>query len=574
MANPFSFVRSVVSGDLFVGRKDLLKELEERVSGNGSANIVGLPRMGKSSLIEQCFFYGERFSWWVTNYRLLPVLISLDTQRTAVGLWGFLATSLRSSLRKVDRLRLVDPSLTTRWRESLSGVMQCSTADDRYSALADVFDDMGADGNLHVVLILDEFDSIIRYRYTPETLSQLRNLGAQKGRVVTCSRRHPEVMEKTISGAKYFFNINTVLYVGLFSEKDTEAYWDRFSPAFAFMRPDVLLQYKDLMHRYVGRHPMLMSLMNYEVFLNDAALLNQWIESRSARDRLEIERRIRIDVHTAMEEQLHYLEEQELIDTAVRLVVGGMGKPDQKLSMYLQDYQFVQRVPSQVKHDLFGYDFGYREGMDRFVCFSDFASHQMRDLYDPLVEGYDLLKKTELLLRELVRSSLYDLVDDDPFGQLPGKDGYMHERWEEPFHRKYKEWVGKLPVKYRSERMERMKQQFDDMLNVWDKRFSNDYKPSHESEIDIVSSSSLGQLWSVFMEWQWDDFFADVLSDSPRFRMNAGAWYNECFFPILSWRNAVNHFRDEELTEASVQLSQEKCRQVCKAIENDLNRRM
>lgn len=574
MANPFSFVRSVVSGDQFIGRKNLLKELEERVSGHGTANIVGLPRMGKSSLVEQCFFYGDRFSWWVTTHRLLPVYVSLDTQRTAVGLWGFLATSLRSCLRKVRRLSMADSSLIAGWMESLSAVVRFSTADDRYNALAEVLSDMGDEGDLHVLLVLDEFDSILRYRYAPETLSQLRNLGARKGCVVTCSRRHPEVMEKAVSGANYFFNINTVLYVGLFSEQDTEAYWERFAPVFASLRPDVLLQYKDLMHRYVGSHPMLMSLMNYEVFLNDAALLNQWAESRSAQDRMEIERRIRIDVHTAMEEQLHYLEEQQLIDTAVRMVVGGMGKPDLKQAQYLREYQFVLRVPSQVKHDLFGYDLGYREGMDRFVCFSDFASHQMRDLYDPPVEGYDLLKKTELLLRELVRSCLSDLVDDDPFGQVPGKDGYMHERWEEPFHRKYQAWVGKQPVKYRSDRMERMRKQFDEMLNVWDKRYSNDYKPSHESEIDIVSSSSLGQLWYVFMEWQWDDFFADVLADSPRYRMNADAWYEECFLPILSWRNAVNHFRDEELTEASVQLSQEKCRQVCRAIEKDLDRKM
>ena len=50
--NPFSGYGGIVYGEKFIGRRDSLRQLEQRILGENYGNlaIVGLPRIGKSSL--------------------------------------------------------------------------------------------------------------------------------------------------------------------------------------------------------------------------------------------------------------------------------------------------------------------------------------------------------------------------------------------------------------------------------------------------------------------------------------------------------------------------------------------
>ena len=565
MSNPFaSFLNAVVTGDNFIGRRDLLAQLEERASGNGSVNVVGLPRMGKTSLVTNCFLVQDRFRWWVETHHRIPIYLSLDTQPTPLGLWGLVAKRLLDALRRMKRAGLVREDCFDGWSEQLRKVSLIPLADDRYTEVSDVFQCMKDDAGLSPVLILDEFDAVLRYMYPQSALSQLRAL-SQESPVVTCSRRLPGAMEQRMYGTGYFSNVNTTLFVGLFSEGDVDLYWSRFADAFDFLDESKFRQYKELVSRYVGRHPMLMSFMNHTALKDEADLLLKWASS-SAQDKREIERAIRVAIHKEFKEQLRYLNEQELEDTAVELVVGGLGSPDKDAVSLLIDYQFVHKVPSAEKREMFGFDLGYHENQFRFVCFSDFASHQMRDLCDPPVVGYALLKKTELRLRELIRHYLVDLEGDHAF-DLVYVNGYYHEKWEQAFLARVKTNINRLPPERRQEKKNRLQNEFDDVLTVWDKRYSNDYKQAYESEIDIVSSCTLGQLWNVFLNWQWKEYYADVLAETPLQRTRPDVWYEEVFSPILSWRNAVYHFRDEEWTEESVARSTEKCNAVCRAIE-------
>ena len=573
---PFFNVGAVVTGDDFIGRKDLLETLEELVLSKASVNVVGLPRMGKTSLVKQCFTYGDRPRWWMEQHRMIPVYHSLDTQPDALGMWGALADALRRALRKAKKWGLAeDGDEMDKLIDSLAEMNRIALEGDRFTLLSSVICDLYQEQNLRPVLLLDELDSLMRYSYSVVTLSRLRSLGGDSS-VVTCSRRHPDIIEEKVGGKHYFSKASTTLYVGLFSEEDVAAFWSHFESAFSFLDSPMFLQYRQLVDRYVGRHPMLMSSMNYDLFQDDAALLKQWGTTHSVADRQQIERKIRADVHVTFLEQMRYVKEQELQDTAVRLVVGGMGTPDSDLRDSLLRYQFIREIPSEEKRELFGYDLGYREGDVRFVCFSDFSSHQMVEMFDPPMEGFDLLKQTELLLRQLIRSYLSGLEEDDPFGHVEDGDGFVHERWEEPFLRKARSSILGLPIppEDKTDCLDRLQQDFNKILSVWDKRYNNDFKPSLESEIDIVSSSSLGSLWHVFIRWSWREFFAEVLAGSVKYRTQSALWYKEVFKPILLWRNAVNHFRDEEWKEESVQLSQERCRQVCKAIESWLKHRM
>ena len=577
MSNPFaSFVNAVVPPAYFIGRKELLKSLEDRASGTGSINIIGLPRMGKTSLVKNCFILGDRLAWWVKEHRRIPLYLSLDTQPTARGIWGLLAKELRDTLRKIiRRYDILDAAMVKEWTEELTAVRSIPLADDRYTEISGTIQRMMDEAGLLPIIILDEFDSVLRYKYPREFLSQLRSL-AQESPVVTCSRRLPASMERKLYETGYFSNTNLTLFVGIFSNEDVDLYWSQFASSFDFLDPVKYGQYRELVNRYVGHHPMLMSFMNHKVLENDAYLLRRWANYQSIQDQRDIERAIRIEIHREFKEQLRYLEEQNLQDTAIRLVVGGMGKPDSDIRDSLLRYQFIRAVNSEEKREVFGYDLGYREGNARYVCFSDFSSHQMVDMFDPPMEGFDLLKETENLLRQLVRNHMADFEEDDPFGLVYDENGYVHERWEEPFLRQVRETIQSLPIPTveKEGHLKRLREDFQDILSVWDKRYNNDFEPTMESKIDIVSSSTLGSLWNVFIRWQWQQFYADILADKVKYRTNSSLWYKEVFEPVLLWRNAVNHFRDEEWKETAVAASQEKCRQICHSIENWMKRKM
>ena len=62
MHNPFAFVRDVVTGDDFIGRAKELEILRDNTLHYHSTFVVGLPRMGKSSLIAKCFFEDKFFT--------------------------------------------------------------------------------------------------------------------------------------------------------------------------------------------------------------------------------------------------------------------------------------------------------------------------------------------------------------------------------------------------------------------------------------------------------------------------------------------------------------------------------
>ena len=51
--NPFSDYGTIVEGERFIGRKNEIASIHSRVLGNnyGNLSIVGLPRIGKSSLV-------------------------------------------------------------------------------------------------------------------------------------------------------------------------------------------------------------------------------------------------------------------------------------------------------------------------------------------------------------------------------------------------------------------------------------------------------------------------------------------------------------------------------------------
>ena len=68
--NPFASFGGIVDGSIFVGRKTETNDIWNRVLGNnfGNVSIVGIPKIGKSSLMQQALKRNADVLWEEHRY--------------------------------------------------------------------------------------------------------------------------------------------------------------------------------------------------------------------------------------------------------------------------------------------------------------------------------------------------------------------------------------------------------------------------------------------------------------------------------------------------------------------------
>ena len=173
--------------------------------------------------------------------------------------------------------------------------------------------------------------------------------------------------------------------------------------------------------------------------------------------------------------------------------------------------------------------------------------------------GYDLLRKSELHLRAIVDRYLRQLCSR-PYDV----DESGHERWEEIHFDRIFQFMDEGDQK-------RFKQNLDEMYDIRCKRLNNDCKPTFDrSLINMLSSSTLGQLWHVFIKWSWKGFFDEILDPLHKYR-SKNDWKSSVFDPLLEWRNAANHYNDEELSDETLSKANDIASSLCRDIERWLS---
>lgn len=147
-------------GESFIGRKESLRRLRQLfVDGSSNVSLVGLPRVGKSSLAAMLAPTADeqaekKIAW-------IPLDISTLTGRGLgeVGMWQMIVSQLRRRLRRlgVDEAALwIDEDLDT-----VLGLDAAAPGAfvKLQSALDAIFRELKNEG-VRVLLVLDEFDSI------------------------------------------------------------------------------------------------------------------------------------------------------------------------------------------------------------------------------------------------------------------------------------------------------------------------------------------------------------------------------------------------------------------------------
>lgn len=270
-ANPYLGYGTVATGHRFVGRETLIGRLSDRVmSGAGSTAIVGLARIGKSSLVAELL---ARTS--TTDHAGRRVLLDLSTFANGAEVFA-------------------------EWYGELTGAFSDATASvhQRFRHLRRYLETNGQSGQ---VLVLDEFDSVRRYHDGADFLRLLRELLQDPGQTgvaaIVCSRRPVTMIEQQIRDVSTLAGVMEHLTVRPFDQAE-------FAALLARATTRLTPEWTDVVWRVSGGHPYLAEMglcvglqhngpskadqycdqalhyfQHLETFLRDADLLTELVQT-------------------------------------------------------------------------------------------------------------------------------------------------------------------------------------------------------------------------------------------------------------------------------------------------------
>ncbi len=249
--NPYSAGGLVAERAMFFGRDEELKRLRERLSKGDSTAVVGLRRIGKSSLLYQLAARADALPEGV-------VALYLDLQDAAHHApLGLLAAALRGLDEKLNgRYGFAPPA-------GLAG-------------FAAAVRQMAADG-CRPVLCLDEVEELTtRPAFDDDFFEALRALGnARALAFVTASGESLDVLLRHGGRTSPFYNLFINLDLAGISDDGARALLRQ--PFLAAGRQPLPTEYIDDVLALAGRHPFYLQMAAYHLFdlLKDGRVLNR-----------------------------------------------------------------------------------------------------------------------------------------------------------------------------------------------------------------------------------------------------------------------------------------------------------
>lgn len=256
--NPFADYGTIVRGDRFIGRKNDLRVIENRVirpNNPGNLAIIGIHRIGKSSLVYKSIM--DRKDELMAR-RQLPIWINLAIYDQDSDFFHSLVTC---SYEKMKDLGWLTQSIIYAAEQVLEGELSWS---EEYGRIKRYFQQIRESG-FGILFILDEFDNARNlFNGRVNAFQGLRDLSYEpewRINYVTISRRRIYDIELQTRAISTFDLIFEKHYLGMFDHIDKEEYFNRISR----VGIDITSKIKDQVDIYCGGHPYLMEMLGFEM---------------------------------------------------------------------------------------------------------------------------------------------------------------------------------------------------------------------------------------------------------------------------------------------------------------------
>lgn len=256
--NPFAGYGVIVNGDRFIGRKDDLGVVENRIirpKESGNLAIIGEPKIGKSSLIYKSIM--DRKYELITK-RILPIWINFGTYEQIPQFFFSLVTYC---LDGMEKLNLLDEPI----KHSAQFVLEdIQSRRMKYYNIQRFFEKV-RQADYRVLFILDEFDHARNlFKGDISGFQKLRELSYfpdWRVTFITTSRRTIREIEMQSHAISSFYNIFHEHYLTGFNDEDINQYYKTFSS----IDLSVTSENKNKISFHCGGHPYLLDVLGYEI---------------------------------------------------------------------------------------------------------------------------------------------------------------------------------------------------------------------------------------------------------------------------------------------------------------------
>lgn len=329
LQNPFADYGGIVVKDRFVGRKIEITNIQNRLLGISYGNIavVGLPRVGKSSLVWNSII-AEKTK--LLSNKIIPIWISFGEYNSLYDTFEDIIFEINETFENADLYEALEVisekicsnnSLVVKRRFIKKYFKLLKQKGYRIIIALDEFD------NAKNILNLQEFQFLRELSYNIET----------KIGLITISRKSIQELEPDNGVLSNFYQIFTELRLRLFSDNDIDIYWKRIVSYGVKISED----YKNKVNIYCGRHPYLLDVINHEIFnkisqsgvdLNDTFL--------------SIINELRLKLFNEYEAILKLMTFEGLADKLMQMVVGPVYNINQRDTEKLLRYDIVKKSES------------------------------------------------------------------------------------------------------------------------------------------------------------------------------------------------------------------------------------
>ncbi len=482
---------------LIVKGRYIHRDIEKTVLDNlldednyGSQSVVGMQRIGKSSLAYNCLRKKSKQLFF--DKKTIVIYITMSNYKDSEAFF--------KSIMKKTHLFLKSQKADDDILNNLYDMVEKDgICDNGGEELLEYYNWLISQMEYKVVCIVDEFDkSKELFEEYPEGFQVLRDLTYQPDNRIAflfLSRRMVEELEKNAGyDVSNFANVLTTHFLTVYSEKELVAYFDKLRETGVPVTKEVEEEYL----KYTGGYPYWMDILSY-----------LYLEDRGASIK-EVYEKHELEFFKLFDGLLDLLKDQGLLNTLFQIVLGPEGDDatlDKKLA--LCNYGIVKKESGIY--------------LPVSLMFRDYMIMKERT-----VDFYPLWNRAEKLLRKTICNCLYKEYGEEWASVVCSK--YTETEFDQPRKGGYKTTAQLFrDAKSQIEKMKRNRLVFD----------------IGEEENNFVYGGTTSLLAEIIIQ-EYDICFKDV------FRM-ASTDFKNIIYPIISIRNPYEHNNDQLIRVSSKQ---------------------
>ena len=515
--NPF-ICGSIVYGSRFIGRRHELRQLRQRVLPRegigGNFAIIGLPRIGKSSLMWQGVMQQE------TELLEQNTIAVWYTASKVHDTFLFLCGVCKDIISKA--FRLANNALISFLSEKKADLKEADSKEKVKEIIEDLLKELTY-RKIKVVLLIDEFDAVQSYM-TEDDFGFLRTITYEPDRkivIVTTSRKTIKDIE-TVSGfVSNWHGTFDTLRLGMFDEDSLDDYWQwtkDHQPPF-----EVTDAYTNNAIYMVGAHPFLLDFYNY----------HHWLQAED-KSMVDDNHSFEIKLMDIFDTMQGTLAKENLLNAAIQLVVGPVMDATNNHAKMLEAYDFIEKTTIDEKADLLGSHYGvhYSDGK-AYICFSPYLTmlFAYQHLFD--IPYWAEWQETEVLVRGVIKKYVEKLGPD----------------WEQQLLNRFaedKNWIGNYNA-LKSLRSRSLK------------RFPN-------ATQNLIDYTLPANMYSMFIGPAWGEFFANVFLGGGSNRSGNRDEWRQKFQFLSEVRNPLAHSNGMFVNQEDINQAKLYCKAIINAI--------